>query len=370
MRRPDGTTIEIRSGIDEQHISADIAYAVWQYWQATGDDQFLCAAGAEIVLETARFWASRAALEADGRYHIRNVVGPDEYHEGVDDNAFTNELARWTIERGLELAELLSMRWPERSAALHEAIGLTPAELAAWQVVANGLERGFDPHTGVFEQFAGYFGLEPIDLRQYADRSVPMDVLLGRERTQGSQVIKQADVVMLLALLWERYDMAVRQVNFRYYEPRTGHGSSLSPALHALVAARLGDVDLALHYVHEAAAIDRDDTMGNAAQGVHIATQGGLWQAAVFGFGGISIMPDGLRCEPHLPPSWRALRFAVQWRGRRVRFEITAAPLHVTVTLEHGSPLVVEIGGQRTTVRRAQAWTYRERHDARKEARP
>src|SRR5262249_60241588 len=134
-----------------------------------------------------------------------------------------------------------------------------------------------DEPSGLLGRCAGYFAFGPIDLTACRPRTAPMDVLLGRERTQRSQVIKQADVVMLLALLWDRFDPALRLANFRYYEPRCGHGSSLSPAIHAMVAARLGDVELAWRYFHQAAAIDLDDTMGNAAAGVHIATLGGLW---------------------------------------------------------------------------------------------
>src|SRR4029077_1715112 len=111
---PDGNLVEVLCGTQEQHISADIAYAVWQYWEATGDDDFMRDAGAEILLETARFWASRAGLEADGKRHIRDVIGPDEYHEHIDDNAYTNVMARWNIRRGIEMAALLRARWPER----------------------------------------------------------------------------------------------------------------------------------------------------------------------------------------------------------------------------------------------------------------
>ena len=351
--------IAIRCGTEEQHISADVAYAVWQYWQATADLPFLLDAGAEIILETARFWASRATLEADGRYHIRGVIGPDEYHEGIDDNAYTNGMAQWNIERGLEVADLLRTRWPERWAALRERLGIMPAELAAWRDVAARLVTGLDTTSDLIEQFTGFFALEPIDLAAYTPRTAPMDVLLGHERTQRSQVIKQADVVMLLALLWDRYPAAVRAANFRYYEPRCGHGSSLSPAIHALVAARLGDVELAARYFHQAAAIDLDDTMGNAAAGVHIATLGGLWQAAVFGFGGISPTATGLRCDPHLPAAWRALRFPIEWRGRRVRFALRQAPLTLTATLEQGRSLLIEVGGLRHELHAGRTWTCR-----------
>ena len=359
VRGPDGQVITIRCGTEEQHISADVAYAVWQYWQATADVPFLLDAGAEIILETARFWASRGTLESDGRYHIRGVIGPDEYHEGIDDNAYTNGMAQWNIERGLEVADLLRTRWPKRWAALREQLDITPAELNAWRDVATRLVTGLDKTSDLLEQFAGFFDLEPIDLAAYTPRTAPMDVLLGHERTQRSQVIKQADVVMLLALLWDRYPAAVRAANFHYYEPRCGHGSSLSPAMHALVAARLGDVERAAGYFHQAAAIDLDDTMGNAASGVHIATLGGLWQAAVFGFGGISHTPAGLRCDPHLPATWRALRFPVQWRGRLVRIALSQAPLTLTATLEHGQSLLIEVGSLRHGLHAGHVWTCR-----------
>ena len=356
---PDGRIIPIRSGTDEQHISADIAYAVWHYWQATGDAAFLRTAGAEILLETARFWASRAALEADGRYHIRNVIGPDEYHEGVDDNAYTNGLAQWTIERGLEVAQMLRARWPKRWALLREQLQLSEAELDAWRDVAARMALLIDPHTGIIEQFQGYFKLEYIDLAAYTPRTVPMDVLLGPERIRGSQVIKQADVVMLLALLWERFPPAQRRANFRYYEPRCGHGSSLSPAIHALVAARLGEVDLAERYFHQAAAIDLINTMGNTAGGVHIAALGGLWQTTVFGFAGLQPRPDGLAFEPHLPPGWRTLRFPLQWRRRRLQVDLRQAPLTLTVSLEHGRPLSLYVGARHVRLGAGQSWSVR-----------
>lgn len=371
--RPDGQALQVRSGVDEQHISADVAYAVWRYWLATGDARFLRDAGAEIMLETARFWASRAAREADDRYHIRGVIGPDEYHQGVDDNAFTNGMARWNLSCGLEVVDLLRSTWPERWQELRERLAITPEELALWRAVGEGLVTGLDSASGLIEQFAGFFDLESIDLAAYARRSVPMDMLLGLERTQCSQVIKQADVVMLLALLWERYAPDVRAANFAYYEPKCGHGSSLSPAMHALVAARLGAVDLAERYFRQTAAIDLDDTMGNAALGVHIAALGGLWQAATLGFAGMSLRDDGLRFDPHLPSSWRALRFPAQWRGRRVRIALQRQPLTLTAVVVDGAPLTIQVGDDLSkALAPGQSWTcqWDERELRWKEASP
>ena len=156
---PDRRVVDILCGTQEQHISADIAYAVWQYWHITGDDEFLLDAGAEILFETARFWADRAQLEADGFCHIRGIIGPDEYHETVDDNAFTNVMAGWNIRRAVDVAVLLKERWPAAWAALSQRIDLADAELHQWKTVAGVLITGFDPQTGLFEQFTGFFKL-------------------------------------------------------------------------------------------------------------------------------------------------------------------------------------------------------------------
>ena len=353
---PQRQVIPIRSGVQEHHISADIAYAVWKYWQATRDTRFLLDAGAEILLETSRFWASRARLEDDDRYHIRDVIGPDEYHEGVDDNAYTNVMATFNLECGLKVAGLLERRWPDCWAALKGKLVLSSEELALWKDVQQKLFTGFDKETGIFEQFSGFFALEEVDLKAFASRTAPMDVVLGPERTRRSQVIKQADVVMLLALLGDQFDRRVHEANFAYYEPRTGHGSSLSPASHAMVAARLAHVELAKRLFDETAAIDLDDTMGNAAAGVHIAALGGLWQAAVFGFAGLQIEDSGLRLDPHLPEDWRRLAFPIQWRGRLVRIEVEREPAALWVTLERGRPVSVTVGGLKRRLGRSEVW--------------
>jgi trehalose/maltose hydrolase-like predicted phosphorylase len=344
---PGGAVIEVLCGTQEQHITADIAYAVWQYWQATGDDGFMREAGAEILLETARFWASRAGREADGRCHIRGVIGPDEYHEHIDDSAYTNVMARWNIRRGVETAALLRARWPDRWAELAQTLNLGDAELQQWTEVADAMFTGLDPTSGMFEQFAGFHGLEAIDITQYADRTVPLDVVLGRERTQRAQVIKQADIVALLALLPEEFDPGTKLANFRFYERRCGHGSSLSRGMHALVAARLGEMELAARYFQETAATDLADASDSSAGGVHIAALGGLWQAAVFGFAGLSLGADAMGLEPRLPANWRALGFQVHWRGRLVSIDIDRVADKVSATLVAGEAMPLDVGGRR-----------------------
>jgi len=336
----DGTVVDILTGKMEHHISADVAYAAWQYWRATGDDDFFLNAGAEILLDTARFWASRAVAEADGRRHIRHVIGPDEYHEDVDDNAFTNVMARWNIAHALEAIDLLRLRWPGQAATLQEKLALGDDELADWRDAIARIVIGLDNATGIYEQFAGFHALEPLDLTAYADRTVPIDVVIGRERTQRSQVVKQADVVALIALLPEEFPGGMAETNFRHYEPLCAHGSSLSAGMHALVAARLGDAKMALAYLRETAATDLD-LDPNSAGGVRIAGLGALWQAVVLGFCGLDLTGDTLRIDPKLPPQWRSLSFRVCWRGRSVVIRITGRT--VQATLAEGEAMEIQI---------------------------
>ncbi len=345
---PSGEVISVLNGEMEVHITADVAHAVWQYWQGTADDDFFVDFGAEIMLETARFWSSRGALEGDGKYHIRHVIGPDEYHENVDDNVFTNLMAAWNLRRGCDTAHWMRQYHPERWQDLSRRLHLADDELATWAHLADVMFTIFDTRTLLYEQFAGYFQKEPIDLKKFEPRTAAMDVILGHERINRTNVVKQADVVMALYLFWEQLPPDVRLANFRYYEPRTGHGSSLSPSMHALIAARLGEEFLAAQYLKQAAEIDLGNNMGNAAGGVHAAAIGGLWQAVVFGFAGMETDAEGLSLNPHLLRHWRKLSFPFQWRGRHLRISLSHTSIEVSI--EEGQPLRVRVGSSSQTL--------------------
>jgi trehalose/maltose hydrolase-like predicted phosphorylase len=343
----DGRILDILTGKMEQHISADIAYAVWRYWRATEDDEFFLSAGAEIVLETARFWASRAVLEPDGKRHIRHVIGPDEYHEDVDDSAFTSMMARWNIARAIDAIDILMERWPYHASELFSRLELSYDEIADWHDAVGNIATGLDSDTGLFEQFSGFHALEKIDLALYADRTQPIDVIIGAERTRRSQVVKQADIVALIALLPEEFPDGIAERNFRHYEPICGHGSSLSAGMHARVAARLGHTEVALHYLREAAALDLD-LDPNSAGGVRIAGLGGLWQAVVFGFAGIDMSGDTLAIDPNIPEHWQNLSFCVCWKGRVIGLRISQRTARAT--LISGPPIAIQISGTRTNL--------------------
>jgi len=363
---PDGSVVSILTGEQEHHISADVAYAVWQYWRTTADNNFMVGAGADILIETARFWASRARMEADGFAHIRAVIGPDEYHETIDDNAYTNVMARWNLNRAADAVAILKREQPTSWKQISVRLALAEDEPVTWQRIAAALVTGFHADTGLFEQFEGYFGLEEVDVIKHRDHATPIDVCLGREQTRQSKAIKQADVVALSALLWDEWPRAIHEANFNYYDLRTAHGSSLSPAHYALVAARLGNVALAQSYMRQAGEIDLANNMGNAAGGVHIAALGGLWQAAVFGVTGLRLREDGIALDPHLLPGWTEMRCSVQWRGCVLRVTLATDPPRIeievdgsgelTITIVDGPACLVRSGRRYAVARNGSAW--------------
>lgn len=316
----DGTRIRIWTGDNEQHISTDIAYAILQYWRWTGDDEFLSKYGAEIVLDTAVFWGSRVQ-EINGRYELHTQIGPDEYHENIDNSLFVNRMVMWHLNEAINLLSWLQKNAPTDAERLIAALDLTPERLAKWQDIIKRMYLPFDEEKQRHIQFDGFFDLEYIPVPNYEPRVGGMWGMIGHHRALGSQVIKQADVVMLMALLGD--EVGSREVmlnNWYTYYPRSDHGSSLSPAMHAWVAARLGLMDEAEYLFDHAAAIDLEDNKGNVRDGIHGAASGGLWQAVVFGFCGLHLTASGPKLDPHLPPHWKRVKFHVYYRGERREF--------------------------------------------------
>ncbi len=336
--------VRIWCGDLEVHISTDVAYAAWQYWQATGDRDWLLRCGAEMILDTAVFWGSRAQWNAAGdRYDVCDVIGPDEYHDRVDNNAFTNRMVQWHLQTALDLLDWLRTEDPERAAALTAQLDLSTARLAHWRAVIEKLWIAYDPETCLVEQFEGFFGLEDIDLASYEPRDRSMQVILGIEGASDRQVLKQADVLMMLYLLrqvaWQQSpeattglvgcDRATLQANWDYYVPRTDHtyGSSLGPPIHAVLACDLDQPEAAYEHFMRAALVDLADVRGNAHEGIHAASAGGVWQAVIFGFGGVQFTPHGPIAAPKLPAHWKRLAFQLQWQGQTYTFDLRAEPM-------------------------------------------
>ena len=323
-RDTEGRIVPIRTGDHAEHINADIAWAALHYVDWTGDRAFVEGPGRALVVDTARYWQGRVRRDPAGRGHLYGVVGPDEYHEVVDDNAFTNGMARWHLQQAATL--------------LREDGELREAELL--DDTAASLVTGHDATTGRHEQHAGYWALDDLLIGDVAEPPVAADVLLGRAAVRRSQVIKQPDVLMLHHLLPDQVPPGSLAADLEHAVPRTAHGSSLSPAIVAALLARAGRPDDAMPLFDMAARLDLDDLTGTTAAGLHLATMGGVWQAIVRGFAGIRPTREGLRIDPHLPRRWDSLCIRLSFRG--VALQITIDHEHLLVDSDEPVPLVIE----------------------------
>jgi len=309
-----GKEIPIFTGSQQIHITADIAYAVWHYWEATRDEAFLAGPGADILFETARFWMSRVT-PVGKMFHIHGVVGPDEYHHSVNDNAYTNWMARFNLERAAWLAQ---------------RCGTNAAEAQEWTAMAQSLYIPMPDAHGVIEQFEGFHALGDYPLADAARLKAPVSRLFDWDKINRLKVVKQADVLMLPLLFPDAFTDEVVAANYRYYEPLTDHGSSLSPCVHAAIAARIGRKEDADRYLKQSLWLDLSNAMDNSMLGVHAAAMGGTWQALVFGYLGLRFDDDGPRTDPRaaarLPDEWDEIGLMLAYRGQAHSVKVTRGP--------------------------------------------
>jgi len=353
----------------QRHVNIAIVYNVWRYYKTTGDREFLSRYGAEMMLEIARFWASLAEWnEATGRYEIHGVMGPDEYHDmypdadhgGLRNNAYTNVMVVWLLERAFEVLELLG---ESRGAELAEAIGLGPKEGQAWRDMTRKMTVPFHG-DGIISQFEGYDALEEFDWAGYREKYgniERLDRILEAEddSTNRYKASKQADVLMLFYLLrddelrtlfgrlgYELDDETIRKT-VDYYTARTSHGSTLSRVVHAAVSAR-SDPQASWRYFTEALQSDVADIQGGTTpEGVHIGAMGGIDDVLLSRYAGIDTMGETLCIDPCLPEELPALRLAIIYQGRRVELDLTHERARITLDEESTTPLEVLVRGTR-----------------------
>lgn len=310
------------------HVVPDIAYAVFRYAEISGDQQWWQEEGLEIITECARYMAERVVFnEQYDRYEILDVGGPDEYHPVTDNNAYTNYLTTWLFRCGVE-------SWQEGFDKLKTQLKLSNEELVRWQEMADKMYCPADPVTGLIPQCDGFFDLKETWEKSGSDWGGP-----GAEYHE-CKGIKQPDVILLLTLLPQLFGPKHLASNWDYYERFILHGSSLSPSIHALVAAKMGLAHKAKHYFNLSARFDFDDYNHDTCQGVHIGNFGGLWQAMVYGFAGMELRGETLCFSPVLPEEWKGLSFRIVFRGNA--FSIYLAKDHVRITADAGNPQDIE----------------------------
>ncbi len=337
------------------HISADVVWTLWQYVQVTGETSILWEGGFEVMLECARFFHSYAYRLPDSpAFVLVDVTGPDEYHERVANNAFTNHMVQHAVQATLDAAALLSESDAARFRELRGNLDFNPEEEAHLRDFADHLQLpGPDSETGLIPQFDGYFSLEDCSLETLKSRILDPNEYLGGGNglATTTQILKQADVVLLMHLLPGRFTPEQKRLNWEYYEPRTEHGSSLSACAYALVAAAVGKSGFAYKYFRKTATIDLS---GQSKQfvgtlyigGTHPAANGGAWMVAVQAFAGVRLLPESVLIEPHLPAHWRSLRFQCSWKGRALQVTVSPDALAVTTDPGNDGPVIVNFQGQ------------------------
>ena len=321
------------------HINADIADATLRYTRATHDERFEREDGLELLVETARLYASLGHFDADGGFHIDGVTGPDEYSALADDNVYTNLMAQQNLRAAADAAE----RAPEDA----ESFGVDADELVSWRRAADRIALPYDERLGVHPQAANFTRHATWDFDATGDR-YPLMLHFPYVDLYRKQVCKQADLVLALHLRGDAFTSEEKARDFAYYEAITVRDSSLSACTQAVIAAETGHLDLAHHYFLEAAEMDLGDLEHNTADGLHIASLAGTWIAAVAGFGGMRDHHGSLSFAPRLPEQLSRLAYGLLYRGRRLHTEITreearywlrgGEPLELT---HHGHPITV-----------------------------
>jgi alpha,alpha-trehalose phosphorylase len=325
------------------HVGADIAAAVVRYHAVTGDDEFARDVGVELLVETARLWASLGHHDVDGSFRIDGVTGPDEYTAIVDNNVFTNMMAQQNLRAAADAVE----RWAERGAQLE----VGSAEVASWRRAADAMTVPWDPDLGVHPQSEGFTRHARWDFEGTPPERYPLLLHFPYFQLYRTQVVKQADLVMALYLRGDAFTDEQKLADFDYYEALTVRDSSLSACIQAVVAAEVGHLELAYAYTVEAALIDLRDLASNTHDGLHIASLAGTWLALVGGFGGLRDHDGQVAFAPRLPPRLRRMTFGIRLLGPTLRVEVTKESATYRVTgggpldiVHHGEGIVVAEG--------------------------
>lgn len=338
-----GTRQKVASALAEHHIVADIAWAVVAYWQATHDDDFMRNEGLKLLMETATFWMGRAT-EVNGRLEIHDVIGPDEYTEHVNNNAYTNYLAWHNVASACEFMAMFNRedrRFMENASRFLARLWLPEAR-----------------PDGVISQDDSFLAKPAIDLSRYKAQAGKQTILLDYSRAEVNemQILKQADVVMLNYLLPERFTPQQCAANLAFYEPRTIHDSSLSKAIHGIVTARCGDTEGAYAFWRDGIAIDLGDDPHSSDDGIHAAATGAIWSGVIQGFAGLQIVEGELHLAPRIPAHWQKLTFPLRWRNARMHFTFENAVL----TIETSAPVTLTLWGKTLMTSGRQVWSQKD----------
>lgn len=334
---------------EEIHRNGAIAYAIHNYIRYTGDEGYLADCGLEVLVGIARFWAQRITWsEARRKYVLLGVTGPNEYENNVNNNWYTSYIACWSMRYAARAARWVRENRPADYARICAKRAFDEAaETAVWHRIADDMYLGEDRELGIFLQQDGYLDKEQTLVADLDPTERPINQKWSWDRILRSCFIKQADVLQGLYFFGEEFDLDTLRRNFYFYEPRTVHESSLSPCVHAVLAARLGDLEKAVEMYLRTARLDLDDYNREVAEGCHVTSMAGSWLSVVEGFGGMCVRDGVLSFDPRLPETWESLSFKVNFRGRVLTVKVTRTAVEVS---NEGDPVEIALCGRRVLV--------------------
>ena len=317
---------------EEIHRNAAIAYGVYNYVRHTEDWSYLAEAGAEVLLGISRFWAQRVNWSQQKQaYVMLGVTGPNEYENNINNNWYTNRMAAWTLEYTLEAFAWLKANAAADLERIAEKTGLDmDAEFAKWAEVIEKMYYPYSDEHGVYLQQDGFLDKEQLSADDLSLEERPINQHWSWDRILRSIFIKQADVLQGYYFLNDRYSEEEIKRNFDFYEPKTVHESSLSPCVHAILAAQIDYPEKAYEMYLRTSRLDIDDYNREVHEGLHITSMAGTWMSVVQGFGGMKIIDNELHFTPKLPKEWKGLTFSILWRGATLKAHLTADGMEVT----------------------------------------
>ena len=338
------------AGTAQYHINGAVVFALARYLDATGDVEFLAHEGAEMLIETARLWNDLGfyATNNSGSFHIHRVTGPDEYTTVVNDNCYTNVMARFNLRYAARTVRFLAVWNPEAFQAVQRHTDLGLHELDDWDAAADAMFIPFDDERMIHPQDTNFLDLEPWDWDGTPAEKYPLLLNFHPLVIYRHQVLKQADVVLAMYLRSQHFSDEQKLRNFDFYDPITTGDSSLSACVQGIIATHVGHRQLAIDYFHRALYLDICDVHENTADGVHIANCGGVWAGIVHGFAGMTETGEFLTFAPRPPDGWRAARFRLQRHGSTLEAELT--PDGITLTHVDGLGVPVRHADETTVI--------------------
>lgn len=339
------TSVVFEASTAELHINSDIAYAVWQYEKVTGDSDFIYDDCAEMLFETAKYYAHRGSFSDayDGRFCINAVCGPDEYACGVNNNCYTNFMVRFHLRYALDVYDRMRKACTEKLREITDKIGLTDEELDLWKRAADNMYYRINEKYGIYEQDSHFVYNDAVDMatipKNFDIRPLYHPLDLWR-----IQILKQADVVLLQFILGDLFTVEEKKRNYDYYEPKTNHGSSLSAAIHSIMANEIDYCEDAYEYFRSASYMDINNFKRNTTGGLHMACLGGVWMSVVNGFMGMRLYNDGLHFAPKLPKAWESCTFNINYNNAVIR--VRAEKDHTRFTLIDGENIHFTVYGE------------------------